>query len=88
MNKVTAVQPNDDYSLNLQFSDGCTKRFDVKPYLDFQVFHPLRDPAFFKQVRLAFGTVQWPNEADISPDTLYMEGQVAAFDFDEHRSVA
>jgi hypothetical protein len=36
-------------------------------------FFLLKDPNYFKQVRLAFGTVQWPHEQDISPETLYLE---------------
>jgi hypothetical protein len=27
-----------------------------------------------KKVKLAFGTIQWPNEQDIAPDTLFLEG--------------
>ena len=74
MRKVIAVQANDDYTLDLTFNDGACKRFDVKPYLGIGVFQELRDLLYFKQLRLAFGTVQWPNEQDISPDTLYLEG--------------
>ena len=33
----------------------------------------LKDLRYFKQVDLAFGTVQWPHEQDISPETLYLE---------------
>jgi hypothetical protein len=74
MNKITAVTANDDFSLDLQFNDGSVKRFNVKPYLDFEVFRELKDLNYFKQVDVAFGTVQWPNEQDISPETLYLEG--------------
>jgi hypothetical protein len=74
MNKITAVAANDDFSLDLQFDDGSLKRFDVKPYLDYEVFRELKDLNYFKQVDVAFGTVQWPNEQDISPETLYLEG--------------
>jgi hypothetical protein len=75
MNKVTAVKANDDFSLDLRFSDGSVKRFDAKPYLDYEVFRELKDLNYFRKVDLAFGTVQWPNEQDISPDTLYIEGR-------------
>jgi len=34
----------------------------------------LKDLNYFKQVTVAFGTVQWPHEQDISPETLYVEG--------------
>ena len=74
MNKITAVTANDDFSLDLQFSDGSLKRFDAKPYLDYEVFRELKDLNYFKQVDIAFGTVQWPHEQDISPETLYIEG--------------
>ena len=74
MIKVVAVKANDDFTLDLKFSDGSVKRFDVKPYLQYQVFGQLRDLAYFKQVSLAFGTVQWPHEQDIAPETLFLEG--------------
>ena len=76
MNKVIAVTANDDYSLDLKFNDGSVKRFDAKPYLDYEIFRELKDLNYFKRVKLAFGTVQWPHEQDISPDTLYLEGAV------------
>jgi hypothetical protein len=74
MNKVTAVRANDDFSLDLQFNDGSVKRFDAKPYLDYEVFRELKDLNYFKRVGVAFGTAQWPHEQDISPETLYLEG--------------
>ena len=73
MNKVVAVRANDDFSLDLKFADGSIKRFDVKPYLGYEVFKELADLHYFKQARVAFNTVQWPNEQDISPDTMYLE---------------
>ena len=73
MKKVVAVRANENFSLDLKFSDGSFRRFDVKPYLDFGVFTELKDPQYFNQVKIAFGTVQWPHEQDISPDTLYLE---------------
>ncbi len=75
MNKVTAVKANDDFSLDLRFNDGSFKRFDTKPSLDYEVFRELKDLNYFRKVDLAFGTVRWPHEQDISPETLYIEGQ-------------
>jgi hypothetical protein len=74
VNKVIAVTANNDFSLELEFNDGSVKRFDAKPYLDYEVFRELKDLDYFKQVRIAFGTVQWPHDQDISPETLYLEG--------------
>lgn len=73
MHKVVAARANDDFSLDIKFDDGSVKRFDVKPYLEYGIFQELKDKDYFKRVKVALGTVQWPNEQDISPETLYME---------------
>jgi hypothetical protein len=47
---------------------------DVAGLVEFQgVFAPLRDKAYFDQVRVDpdLGTVVWPNSADLDPDVLY-----------------
>ncbi len=87
MNKVIAVTANDDFSLNLRFNDWSEKRFDAKPYFDYEFFRELKDENYFKKVGLAYGTIQWPHGQDISPDTLYLEG-VAVTTTADHRSVA
>jgi hypothetical protein len=73
MHKVVTARANDDFSLDIKFDDGSVKRFDFKPYLEYGIFQELKDREYFKRVRVAFGTVQWPNEKDISPETLYLE---------------
>lgn len=73
MKKVVAVKANEDFTLDLQFNDGSLRRFDVTPYLNSGVFTELKDLRYFQQARIAFGTVQWPHEQDISPETLYLE---------------
>lgn len=75
MKKVISAKANDDFTLDLHFDDGKFKRFDAKPYLDFPVFRELKNLANFKQIKIAFGTVQWRNEQDISPETLYLESE-------------
>ncbi len=76
MRKVISVTPQDDCSPFLVFDNGEHRLFDVRPYLDKGIFTQLRDPLYFKQVRVAFGTVQWPNEQDFAPETLYAESKV------------
>lgn len=76
MHKVIDVTANDDFTLDLKFNDGSVRKFDVKPYLEYGIFKELKDINYFKRIKIAFGTVQWQNEQDISPDTLYMESAV------------
>jgi hypothetical protein len=73
--KVIAAKANDDFTLDLKFNGGSIKCFDVKPYLDYQVFKELKNLNRFKKIRIAFGALQWENEQDISPETLYLEGE-------------
>ncbi|WKZ18253.1 MAG: DUF2442 domain-containing protein [Candidatus Jettenia sp. CY-1] len=37
------------------------------------VFTELKDKIYFQQVRAVHGTVVWPHEQDICPDTLYID---------------
>jgi len=63
-----------DYRLHLRFEDGVEGVVDLAPHLGFRgVFEPLKDPAYFAQVRVdpELGTVVRPNGADVDPDVLY-----------------
>ena len=75
MKKVVSAIANEDYTLDLEFSDGARKRFDVKPYLDKEIFTELKNLIYFKNIKIAFGTVQWKNEQDFAPETLYLESK-------------
>ena len=72
---VLEVKPVGGYRLYLRFDDGVSGVADLEPLLvPFDaVFEPLRDPCYFEQVRVNpdIGTICWPNDADIAPETLY-----------------
>jgi DUF971 family protein len=71
--RVVEVTPNDDYTLTLRFTNGEIGVYDCKYLLDFGVFVEFRNLAYFKRVQAFNGTVMWPNEQDIDPDTLYLD---------------
>jgi hypothetical protein len=68
---VIAVVAKNDYKLEITFSNGETGIFDCAPLLDFGVFTELRNLSYFQQARVEGGTVVWPHEQDICPDSLY-----------------
>ena len=68
---VTSVKSDQDYFLTLLFSNGETRRFDVKPYLNKGIFQELKDISKFNSVRADGLSVEWENEASLCPDTLY-----------------
>jgi hypothetical protein len=75
--EVSEVQPLPDYVLRLTFTNGEQKQFDMTPYLHYPVFQRLQNPGFFKLAKVDYGTVVWPGDIDIAPETLYLDSEVA-----------
>jgi hypothetical protein len=71
--RIQAVQATDNYRLLLKFTNGEQGIYDCSSLLDFGVFRELRDKHYFKRAMVDNGTVVWPNEQDICPDTLYLD---------------
>ena len=70
--RVSKVVPTDDHKLILVFTNGERGLYDCAYLLTFGVFRELQDIGYFKQVSVLHGTVVWPHEQDICPDTLYL----------------
>ena len=72
---VIKVVAKPDYSIVAEFESGEVRRFDMRPYLDFPAYAPLKEPGAFMRAHVEHGTVVWCEEIDLSPDTLYLRGQ-------------
>lgn len=73
--RISDVVPADDYKLKLTFTNGEQGIYDCSSLLDFGVFKELGDKNYFNQVKVLDGTVVWPHEQDICPDTLYLDSE-------------
>ena len=71
--RIAKVKTTDNYNLELTFTNGEVKVFDVKPYLENGMFNELRDDNQFNSVTCVLGSIKWRNGLDICPDTLYEE---------------
>ena len=71
--RVKNVVPQNNYTLHIWFTNGEEGIFDVKPYLGYEVFQDLKNEKMFNTVRPFIGTIQWANEADLCPDTVYLD---------------
>ncbi len=69
--RVVSVRAEDDYKLILKFDNNETRIFDASQLLKFPAFGKLRNLGFFKNVRVAYGTVAWDDDIDYCPDCLY-----------------
>jgi hypothetical protein len=71
--RVKDVCASSDHKLRLTFTNGETGVYDCSGLLNFGVFKELADIRYFAQAKVVDGTVAWPHEQDICPDTLYLE---------------
>lgn len=69
--RVRNVVPQADYKLEITFTNGEVGVFDCTHLVDFGVFREFQDISYFNRARVQHGTVVWPHEQDICPDTLY-----------------
>lgn len=74
MRTIRSVFANEDWTLDVVFDDGAKRHFDVKPLLECEAFAELSNVEVFKKIRNGGYYVEWETEADLSADTLYLEG--------------
>ncbi len=68
---VVKVEAKLDYMLYLEFENGEKRVFDMSPYMDKKPFVQLKGSSLFAMATVDYGTVVWPGNIDIAPETLY-----------------
>ena len=68
---VVNVKTTQDFQLELDFRNGERRRFDMRPLLTMRPWDRIATSQLFHRAKIAYGTVIWPGEIDISPETLY-----------------
>jgi Protein of unknown function (DUF2442) len=77
MPRVLAAEYRGNYQIHLTFNDGVAGTVDFSRWLRGPVFEPLKDPNYFQRFIVGFETLEWPNQADVAPETLYEAAQAA-----------
>jgi len=67
---IAEVVPKDNFVLHIVAEDKQTGLFDVSPYLDSEVFAPLRENGNFQRVQNGKYFIEWECGADLSADTI------------------
>lgn len=77
MRYVTKAKYLERYRVLVCFDDGTERIVDLEGELAGEVFEPLRDLEFFKEVRVdpELDTLVWANGADFAPDFLFAIGE-------------
>ena len=66
-----------DHTVWIRFKDGSEGEVDLSSELWGPVFEPLKDIQYFRSFKIAeYGTLAWPNGADIAPEFLYEKAHV------------
>jgi len=68
---VIRVEARPDYTLLLEFENGEKWVFDMTPLMDKKPFVQLKGSPLFAKASVDYGTVVWPGNIDIAPETLY-----------------
>lgn len=79
--RLLDAKPIDGYTVHVHFEDGLAADVDLSYLRDYGgVFEPLRDPGFFRRLRVypEGDTICWPNDVDIAPETLYVRAERSA----------
>ena len=67
---IIEITPKDNYILYIKAEDGAEGLFDVKPYLEAEVFAPLKNIDEFKRIYNGKYFIEWECGADLSADTI------------------
>ncbi|MEY3759855.1 MAG: hypothetical protein RIR39_1346 [Pseudomonadota bacterium] len=68
---VISVRVLPEFQLDLVFKNGERRKFDMRPLLLMKPWSRVATPLLFDRVRVDYGTVVWPGEIDVAPETLY-----------------
>jgi hypothetical protein len=68
---VVSVRALPEFQLDLEFKNGERRKFDMRPLLLMKPWSRVAAPVLFDRVRVDYGTVVWPGEIDVAPETLY-----------------
>ena len=84
--KVKNVSELPDYKLSVQFSEGATKLYDVKPLFDkisnFRYFEEYPEEFYNVSVDVGGYGIIWGDELDLSCDELWEHGEQVDTPFD------
>lgn len=67
---INEIIAHPNHTLEIVFDDGRVGVFNIKPYLNYEVFEPLKEISEFMKVSNRRYFVEWECGADLSSDTL------------------
>jgi hypothetical protein len=69
--RLISAEYDGDYSIVLHYQTGESRKANLKDILDKGIYKELTDKTLFQSFKIIFNTLEWPNGADIDPESLY-----------------
>lgn len=69
--RIEDVKPLDSFCLEITYVTKEKRIYDMKKLLHFDFYKNLNNIGYFKLVKSAQTTVEWPNGEDVDPNELY-----------------
>jgi len=75
--KINSAKAIDDHTLLIEFDNFAKKIYDIRPLLEKEMFSPLRNFAFFRNVKVDSGgyAIFWNEDIDLSEYELWTHGK-------------
>lgn len=74
--KILEITTKPNWVLSIVAEDGRTGDFDVRPYLGYEAFEPLKKYSEFSKVLNGRYFIEWECGADLSADTIEAKWRV------------
>jgi hypothetical protein len=73
--RLINAKPVKPLKIELLFDNGEKRIFDASPYCNSYFFSELKDWNYFENFKIKNGTVEWQNEQDFAPETIYLDSK-------------
>ena len=71
LHQVIAAEPMEGIRVLVSFENGVRGVFDCTYLTKDPYWAKLKSPAFFRQVKAEYGTLCWPEDIDVAPESIW-----------------
>ena len=77
LHQVIAAEPMEGMRVLVSFENGVRGVFDCTYLTKDPYWAKLKSPAFFRQVKAEYGTLCWPEDIDVAPESVWEDASKA-----------
>ena len=73
LHSVLTAEPLEGYDVLVSFENGVRGIFNCEYLINDPYWAKLKSPTFFRQVRAECGTLCWPEDIDVAPESVWAD---------------